>query len=466
MPSSEPRSAEIVGIAPWLPWPFSAWSWWTEPVRAERLAALRIGVAACLIFDVAYNYAPETQAFFGRDGLGAPAVFDYQFKGPRTTWSLLRGASDHANLYLSLTCLIATTLWIVGTSLARWLLVFGNPQPPSDRTGIAAGLWIASLIFYTLSVWAQMLAARWFSPLAYGIPLVGFTLACLYAVFEFSTRLRDPTHRVPWVGTFLMVFTPTCLALIGLLLFCIESPEALDKDVWWFRVLQSWQEDDFLILLAMGFWITSAVLFLFGCATRFATIAAWMLSLSFQNANPWLDNAGDTIRLILLFYLMFCPCGAAWSIEALLHRRRGPVYVHPWPIRLLFVQMIFIYFINGLYKLLGERWLTGTSLYFVLADAALIRFSPVAFPIPVWMTRVMTWSVLAWEVAFPALVLFKWPRRLALAFGVLFHLGIFATMELGGFVPYALCLYLPLLPWERLTLRRERGEPLGLQNAT
>ena len=35
----------------------------------------------------------------------------------------------------------------------------------------------------------------------------------------------------------------------------------------------------------------------------------------------------------------------------------------------------------------------------------------------------------------------------ALLFLTPFHLGIFATMELGGFVPYALCMYLPLLPW-------------------
>src|ERR1700686_3715834 len=42
---------EIVGVVPWLPWPLSAWGWWTEPVRAERLALLRIGVALCLIAD-------------------------------------------------------------------------------------------------------------------------------------------------------------------------------------------------------------------------------------------------------------------------------------------------------------------------------------------------------------------------------------------------------------------------------
>jgi hypothetical protein len=177
----------------------------------------------------------------------------------------------------------------------------------------------------------------------------------------------------------------------------------------------------------------------------------WMLSMSFSNANTTLENAGDTIRLILLFYLMLCPCGAVWSVDAVWKKRHGPVYVHPWPIRLIFMQMVFIYFTNGAYKLLGPTWWDGDSLHYVLGDLAVARFSPFTVPIPLNVTRIMTWSVLAWEVLFPVLVLWKWPRRVALLFGVLFHLGILATMELGCFVPYALCMYLPLAPWERLS---------------
>ena len=43
-PTVEP--VRFVGVDPWLPWPLSAWRWWTEPVAAERLAALRIGLAS------------------------------------------------------------------------------------------------------------------------------------------------------------------------------------------------------------------------------------------------------------------------------------------------------------------------------------------------------------------------------------------------------------------------------------
>ena len=42
----------VDGWSPWLPWPLSRWRWWTEPVRAERLAALRIGLGVALLLDL------------------------------------------------------------------------------------------------------------------------------------------------------------------------------------------------------------------------------------------------------------------------------------------------------------------------------------------------------------------------------------------------------------------------------
>jgi uncharacterized membrane protein YphA (DoxX/SURF4 family) len=209
----------------------------------------------------------------------------------------------------------------------------------------------------------------------------------------------------------------------------------------------------------MAMWIGFSALLLLGIATRFSAVMAWLISISFGNLNSYLDNAGDTIRLILLFYVMVSPCGVVWSVDALLRRRAGPVYVYPWPIRLLFVQMIFIYFMNGMYKLFGPSWRDGYSLYYVLGYVELARYSQMSVPLSdenyVRMTRLMTWSVVVWEVLFPLLVIWKWPRRLALFMGVMFHLGIFATMELACFVPYALCMYVPLLPWEKLSRVRD-----------
>src|ERR1051325_9449311 len=102
----------VVGIEPWLPWPFSAWSWWTEPVRAERLAALRIGLALCLLVDIAVDLAPNCIAYFGKNELGGTALFGWRFDSPRPYWSLLRGFDDPVAIYLSLATFVACTLWI------------------------------------------------------------------------------------------------------------------------------------------------------------------------------------------------------------------------------------------------------------------------------------------------------------------------------------------------------------------
>jgi hypothetical protein len=293
-----------VGLNPWLPWPLHRWAWWTGPVRAERLAALRIGLAAVLLLDVLGTYLPQVHDFFGAGSLGSPEFFAWWRRAPRWNWSLL----------------------------------YGVESPLLLRTAVLV-----------------------------------------------------------WTGA------------IGCLLV--------------------------------------------GLGTRVSAVAVWVLSTSFANLNPYIDNAGDQVRAIVLFYLMLCPCGATWSVDRWLARRRagrgGPVSISPWPLRLLFVQMVLIYFCNGLYKLAGSDWRSGNSLYYVLADLALARWSYAQAPVPYGLTRLLTWAVLAWETAFPLLVCWRGTRAAALWIGVAFHLGIGLCLELGAFAPYMLCLYLPLLPWER-----------------
>src|SRR5262249_3746805 len=154
--------------------------------------------------------------------------------------------------------------------------------------------------------------------------------------------------------------------------------------------------------------------------------------------------------------------------------QHGRVLIYPWAFRLLFVQMVLIYWCNGLYKATGVDWQEGNSLYYVLGDLTLTRWSYADLPVPYPVTRLLSWMVPVWGGGFPAWVCLPWRwigdrvasrcvQRLrwlpgllrnvpvlALAFGFAFHVGIGLSMELGFFVPYMLCLYVPLLPVERL----------------
>jgi hypothetical protein len=204
-------------------------------------------------------------------------------------------------------------------------------------------------------------------------------------------------------------------------------------------------------------WVAATVLLLIGYWTRYAAALAWLLSLTFAQANPFIDNAGDVVRTITLFYLMLCPCGAVWSVDCFRQRHRGagPIYVWPWPLRLLFIQLVLIYFMNGLAKLSGGSWLDGTSVYYVLGDLTLSRVSLAQVPLLANVMRIATWLVLFWELTFPVLVLFRRTRAAALAFGVAFHLGVWMSLELGSFAPYMLCLYLPIFTEISFRARRE-----------
>src|SRR4051812_15707175 len=94
IPASVAGEPRILGLKPYFPWPLSRWSWLTEPVRAERLAALRIGIALFMLLDVFFTYYGQANDYFGPESLGEPSYFKYRYRDDRPEggkrWSLLR----------------------------------------------------------------------------------------------------------------------------------------------------------------------------------------------------------------------------------------------------------------------------------------------------------------------------------------------------------------------------------------
>jgi hypothetical protein len=448
--TASPPEMRVVGVVPWLPWPLSAWRWWTEPVRAERLAALRIGLAACLLLDILFTYLPGGDSYFGQDSLGNAALFDWRTNAPRLSWSILRGVGNPLVVFLSTTVWLTATLWIFA-DLGTRALHGGGPRE-RDPLRFSLPIWALAGTLFVLGFWSRLDSAKGELEYAFLIPLPLLGLSLAFCGLDMLRRLRSDDGGDAWVRTTLLIACLGSAVLLGAGLW-LTSPVRLQPEAVWSRILGPWNKDPPLVNAAMLAWVGATVLLLLGLWTRPAAITSWVLSISFANINDKIDNAGDTIRIIIQFYLMLCPCGAVWSLDRLLRRWRGqdaPILcVSPWPIRLLFVQLVFIYFCNGCYKLFGGSWRDGDSLFFVLADLTLIRFSPSDNPLPLWALRIMTWTVLVWEVSFLVLVLNRWTRFVALLFGVGFHLGIFASMELGFFVPYTLCIYLTMVPWER-----------------
>jgi hypothetical protein len=446
------------GLEPWLPWPLSAWRWWTVPGAAERLAALRIGLATLLVIDILCTYLPNLDAFFLDSGPSGSRVFGWYTQSPRWTWTVLHGLGDPFLATIILFVWLATTLGIVFDWLTRnsrradfQSVHDGRIENPSYSSSWKPRLiWLLAGVAMIGSSWARLWHQSPSTPMFWLMPSILGSAALAGALIEFILLLLGRSNRA---AAFLM--TAALAIFAGLLAWGIYLTLSTVEIVGLTRLLRPWQNDPLLLRAAAWIWVGAASLLAIGWQTRAAAIVAWILSTSFANLNPNIDNAGDVIRGIVLFYLMLCPCGAVWSLDQLFQRWRtglnDRVVVSPWPLRLLFVQLVFIYFMNGLFKLGGNNWLEGDSLHYVLCDVTLTRFSFAQFPLPLWVTQISTWTVLAWEVGFPLWVSLRWTRTIALIFGVLFHIGIGVTMELGNFAPYVLTMYLPLLPWERLS---------------
>jgi hypothetical protein len=198
--------------------------------------------------------------------------------------------------------------------------------------------------------------------------------------------------------------------------------------------------------------IVSALMMTIGLLSRLSTLLTFvgMLSLTFR--NPALTYGGDTLIRIVLFYLCFAPTGRTWSVDHWFRSRRaqgGFLRAPGWPLLLIQAQICIVYFTSGLNKLHGAAWIEGSAVSTLLANPAFSRLpsSLLAGSSFVGLfLRIVDWVTLAWETSFPFLIGYKRTRGVALAFGVVFHLGIFLFMKTHLYGLVMLASYLSFLP--------------------
>ena len=221
----------------------------------------------------------------------------------------------------------------------------------------------------------------------------------------------------------------------------------------------------------------TAVAMLVGYRTRLMCVLVWVLVMSIQWRNYLVGYSADELLRLLLFWSMFLPLGACWSVDNL----RGAVSDPPSRRVLsmasagLFLQIAFVYWFTALLKSGAEWRVDGTALYYALSAKQLgtpIGAYLLQFPD---LLKVLTFGTLAIEIVAPLLLFspfFTVPARIAGIIGVVgLHIGISMTLAVGYF-PWigAACMvsFLPswfwdtLVPEMRSDLRRlfSRGQPV------
>jgi hypothetical protein len=212
-----------------------------------------------------------------------------------------------------------------------------------------------------------------------------------------------------------------------------------------------------------------ALALLVGYWTRPATVASWFLLMSLHARNPMILQGGDALLRLLLFWGIFLPLGARWSLDALRRGRPpGDAEVSAGAAALV-LQICFVYWFSAALKSDPSWRSEGTAVYYALSIdqmATPLGRSLLAYP---GLLRALTFATLIIEAAGPALLFvpFQTARvRLAVVVGfLLFHLvGLRMCLELGPFPWVCAVAWLALVPgrfwdWFAARIRLPRWLP-------
>lgn len=198
-----------------------------------------------------------------------------------------------------------------------------------------------------------------------------------------------------------------------------SARQNIDPDTWSFFLLLPGNAA--ILWLCFLLLISQTVLFLLGWKPRFqaACLFLWLLSLHHRNNLIW--DGEDVLFRLTCFLFIFMPSDRFEARDRLV-----------WPLRLVQIQLSFLYLSSVLGKLEGARWLDGSALYYV------VRLEDFGgkLPLPDFLTETMpllhllTWSVIAVECVLCFGVWVPSMRQTTVVLGLAFHLALELTMHL------------------------------------
>ncbi|EDX78342.1 hypothetical protein MC7420_6995 [Coleofasciculus chthonoplastes PCC 7420] len=190
-----------------------------------------------------------------------------------------------------------------------------------------------------------------------------------------------------------------------------------------------------------------AVALLVGYRTRLAAIASWVLLISLQNRNPTVLFAADDMMRALLFWMMFLPLGACYSVDSALNSSSKPL-----PKRILTgatfaltLQIYYVYAFSAAFKTTSDIWFPKlTAVYYALSFdqyAAPLGQFLLNFP-PLLVFSTVATLILEWIG--PLFLFIPWRttffRCATIITFVLLHVGLYVVSLSPVFKPLAYIL--------------------------
>jgi hypothetical protein len=202
-----------------------------------------------------------------------------------------------------------------------------------------------------------------------------------------------------------------------------------------------------------------------GWRTRIMTVLLYLGMLSLYHRNVSANGGPDAIPMLASFYLMLCPAGAAYSLDALRAARktgtRAEPLITPWAQRLLQMQLCLVYFQSSVIKCQGQLWRDGTTVHYVLFNREFGWFNLewlAQYPL---LINFMSHGAILAQFALAFWLWFRPTRRWAILGGVALHLGIRPILNIPGFGEFMTAIYITFLAPDELDAVLRSLDPRG-----
>ncbi|ACK66203.1 HTTM domain protein [Rippkaea orientalis PCC 8801] len=197
-----------------------------------------------------------------------------------------------------------------------------------------------------------------------------------------------------------------------------------------------------------------ALALLIGYRTRLVTIISWLFLISLQNRNSMILSAADAELLLLLFWGIFLPLGAYYSVDHALNSSTKilPIKIFSGATIALILQICFIYWFAAFLKMGSEPWEQGFAVYNSLSADYII--TPLGAFLRNFPNLLMVFTfVTVWLELLAPFLLFiplknSFFRYLAAFLFISLHLSFAMVFRLGLFPLIGVTAWLALLPSE------------------
>ena len=203
-----------------------------------------------------------------------------------------------------------------------------------------------------------------------------------------------------------------------------------------YLMMNDWMNNLYVVLLILHL----GALF-FGVlkkGNRFIHITIFITTLWLYGRLYLYVIGGNQLIQMMLFYLIFAEEHSQQILQ---------LKINKWVLLACQLQICFVYFFSGLYKLAGDDWVNGKAMYYILSIEEYSHPWVISHIINLkWLTVLMTYSALLYQLTFPILIWINGIKKPLLIIGVIFHLFIGIVMGIWDFALVMIAVYAAFWP--------------------